>query len=298
MISDLYLVLSQKAALMQAVAIEPTTDGYLKAKSTFVAVPMKTPSAFGKPVKNKTKNTKDKAANRLITNGSSSVSTNQTEVGQEPQEDKKLFERLRQLRLQIAKEENVRAFIVFSDKTLHELATYNPTTLLAFEQVNGVGKKKIESYGERFVRSICEYLGQSYSPQQDNLIASNSGQSYARMQMDKHENSDAKLKLKKESKSSTYELTFLLYKEGNTPEQIAEIRGLTLGTIFNHLTRYVEKGQISIRDLVPRDMIDKVLETQTNHPNFTTMKEFFEAMDESVPYHYIRLVLEDPQQLK
>ena len=68
MISDLYLVLSQKAALMQAVAIEPTTDGYLKAKSTFVAVPMKTPSAFGKPVKNKTKNTKDKAANRLTTN--------------------------------------------------------------------------------------------------------------------------------------------------------------------------------------------------------------------------------------
>ena len=54
MISDLYLILSQKAALMQAVAQEPTTDAYLKAKSKFVATPMQTQSVFGKPTKSKT----------------------------------------------------------------------------------------------------------------------------------------------------------------------------------------------------------------------------------------------------
>ncbi|MBQ9338757.1 MAG: HRDC domain-containing protein, partial [Paludibacteraceae bacterium] len=141
-INDLYLMLAQKAALMQAVAKEPTTDAYLTTKSKFVATPMQTQSVFGKPVKNKTKEAKVANSN-------------------EQQEDKKLFERLRQLRLLIAKEDNVPAYIVFSDKTLHELATYKPTTLSAFEQVNGVGKKKIESYGERFVMSICEYLNKS-----------------------------------------------------------------------------------------------------------------------------------------
>ena len=141
-INDLYLMLAQKAALMQAVAKEPTTDAYLTTKSKFVATPMQTQSVFGKPVKNKTKEAKVANSN-------------------EQQEDKKLFERLRQLRLLIAKEDNVPAYIVFSDKTLYELATYKPTTLSAFEQVNGVGKKKIESYGERFVMSICEYLNKS-----------------------------------------------------------------------------------------------------------------------------------------
>lgn len=266
-------MLAQKAALMQAVAKEPTTDAYLTTKSKFVATPMQTQSVFGKPVKNKTKEAKVANSN-------------------EQQEDIKLFERLRQLRLLIAKEDNVPAYIVFSDKTLHELATYKPTTLSAFEQVNGVGKKKIESYGERFVMSICEYLNKSYTPRQDTVIVSDTGLSNPRVQTDNRENHNSKLKLKKEPKTSTYELTFQLYKDGKTPEQIAEIRGLTLGTIFNHLTRYVEQGQISIQNLVSQDIINKIHETQTNNPDFTSMKEFYEAMDESVPYHYLRLVLE------
>lgn len=170
-INDLYLMLAQKAALMQAVAQEPTTDAYLTTKSKFVATPMQTQSVFGKPVKNKTKEAKVANSN-------------------EQQEDKKLFERLRQLRLLIAKEEDVRAYMVFSDKTLHELATYKPTTLSAFEQVNGVGKKKIESYGERFVMSICEYLNKSYTPQQDTV--SNTEQTYMQEQKDKYEKAYAK----------------------------------------------------------------------------------------------------------
>ena len=88
-INDLYLMLAQKAALMQAVAKEPTTDAYLTTKSKFVATPMQTQSVFGKPVKNKTKEAKVANSN-------------------EQQEDKKLFERLRQVRLLIAKEEDVR----------------------------------------------------------------------------------------------------------------------------------------------------------------------------------------------
>ena len=149
MISDLYLILSQKAALMQAVAQEPTTDAYLKAKSKFVATPMQTQSVFEKPTK--TKNTKE------VSNDKS-------------QEDKILFEKLRLLRLQIAKEENVRAYIIFPDKSLHELATHKPTSLSQMEQIYGVGKNKISKYGEQFVKTICECLGKSGDIQQDVVL--------------------------------------------------------------------------------------------------------------------------------
>ena len=149
MISDFYLILSQKAALMQAVSQEPTTDAYLKAKSKFVATPMQTQSVFEKPTK--TKNTKE------VSNDKS-------------QEDKILFEKLRLLRLQIAKEENVRAYVIFPDKSLHELATHKPTSLSQMEQIYGVGKNKISKYGEQFVKTICEYLGKSGDMQQDVVL--------------------------------------------------------------------------------------------------------------------------------
>lgn len=69
-------------------------------------------------------------------------------------EDKELFERLRQLRLQIAKEEHLPPYIIFSDKTLHELASYKPKSIAAFGTIYGVGENKQAKYGAIFVETI------------------------------------------------------------------------------------------------------------------------------------------------
>ena len=69
-------------------------------------------------------------------------------------EDKELFERLRQLRIQIAREEHLPPYIIFSDKTLHELATYKPQTIAAFGTIYGVGENKQAKYGAIFVETI------------------------------------------------------------------------------------------------------------------------------------------------
>ena len=77
-----------------------------------------------------------------------------SEVEPTPVEDKELFERLRQLRIQIAKEEHLPPYIIFSDKTLHELAIYKPQTIAAFGTIYGVGENKQAKYGAIFVETI------------------------------------------------------------------------------------------------------------------------------------------------
>ena len=74
-------------------------------------------------------------------------------------EDPKLFEALRQLRMQSAEEEGFPPYIVFSDKTLHALATIKPTTLEQFGMISGIGEHKKRKYGERFVKMIQKYAG-------------------------------------------------------------------------------------------------------------------------------------------
>ena len=69
-------------------------------------------------------------------------------------EDKELFERLRQLRIQVAREEHLPPYIIFSDKTLHELAIYKPKSIAAFGTIYGVGENKQAKYGAIFVEAI------------------------------------------------------------------------------------------------------------------------------------------------
>lgn len=72
--------------------------------------------------------------------------------------DDPLFERLRALRRVIANENGVPPFIVFSDRSLVEMATKKPTTNNAFLEINGVGKTKLEQYGDQFLQEIQTFL--------------------------------------------------------------------------------------------------------------------------------------------
>ena len=65
-----------------------------------------------------------------------------------------LFEQLRSLRLEISKELGVPPYVVFHDRTLREMAALRPSSRAELLQVNGVGERKAERYGERFLRLI------------------------------------------------------------------------------------------------------------------------------------------------
>ncbi len=65
-----------------------------------------------------------------------------------------LFEKLRQLRLTISKDLGVPPYVVFHDKTLKEMAARKPTTRAELLEVSGVGERKADQYGERFLEAI------------------------------------------------------------------------------------------------------------------------------------------------
>jgi len=69
----------------------------------------------------------------------------------------KLFEKLRELRLVIAKEEKMPAYIIFSDASLKDMEVKRPSTEGEFKQVLGVGNVKLEKYGTRFMGVIARH---------------------------------------------------------------------------------------------------------------------------------------------
>jgi ATP-dependent DNA helicase RecQ len=71
-------------------------------------------------------------------------------------EEQRLLANLKAVRTAIAREEHVPPYIVFSDRTLAELAVRRPRSLLAFRDVRGVGPTKLERYGERFLDVISK----------------------------------------------------------------------------------------------------------------------------------------------
>ena len=68
-----------------------------------------------------------------------------------------LFEDLRRLRREIANEQHVPAFMIFSDATLTDMVRIRPVTMREFRMVNGVGNIKAEQYGQRFIDRIKNY---------------------------------------------------------------------------------------------------------------------------------------------
>ena len=67
-----------------------------------------------------------------------------------------LFEKLRALRLEIAREESMPPYIIFSDKTLIDMCVKKPTNKDEMLNVSGVGEHKFAKYGERFIEAICK----------------------------------------------------------------------------------------------------------------------------------------------
>ena len=80
-------------------------------------------------------------------------------------EHMELFEQLKTLRKEIANENNYPAYVVMSDKSLHALATDMPTTLSAFGNTYGIGEHKCNTYGERFIGLIQQYVSAHQKPQ-------------------------------------------------------------------------------------------------------------------------------------
>ncbi len=73
-----------------------------------------------------------------------------------PEHDRELLTVLKQLRLDLARARSAPAYVIFPDATLIEMAHERPSTLDQMAQINGVGPKKLEDFGETFLQAISQ----------------------------------------------------------------------------------------------------------------------------------------------
>lgn len=66
-----------------------------------------------------------------------------------------LFDALREVRRSLAAEAGVPAYVIFHDSTLREIAEARPSSLAELERVNGVGRNKLERYGDAMLAAVA-----------------------------------------------------------------------------------------------------------------------------------------------
>ena len=94
----------------------------------------------------------------------------------------------------------------------------------------------------------------------------------------------------KEPKIPTKEVSFNLYQQGMTVDQIAAERGFTKGTIIGHLTSYVKEGKVGLRALISSVHEKKIREFMEAHPEMEHFSEIKEALGTGIDYYEIKLI--------
>lgn len=175
-----------------------------------------------------------------------------------------LFEKLKQLRREIAIEESVPAYIVFSDAALKDMEKRIPASKEEFLQVSGVGEVKSEKYGQRFLTAIQEFLNTSH-PQHENKI----------------------------KKLRTQDVSYSLYQSGLSIPDIATKRGFTESTIYTHLIQLHSEGKpIPLNDYISPNEVEQILKAKESFDDSEkNIKPIYELLDEKIPYWKIRMGL-------
>ncbi|MBU4395123.1 MAG: DNA helicase RecQ, partial [Proteobacteria bacterium] len=141
--------------------------------------------------------------------------------------DPQLFALLKKLRRDMAEKEGVPPYILFSDKSLHQMSSLMPQTPDALLAVNGVGQMKLERYGKPFLEIIGNYLF-------DNPEAF------------KHQKSSKVIVpsvARKQTRGQTLEETLRLAETGLSVEEIAAARELKTSTIASHIGELLQQGK-------------------------------------------------------
>ena len=170
--------------------------------------------------------------------------------------DTMLWEALRAKRRELADDQDVPPFVIFHDATLMAMIEEKPVDLKQMSYISGVGEKKLELYGEKFLEVL-------------------------------HEFSDMEI-------PDTVAESVVLFRLGYTVEKVAQQRELTEGTIYTHLAQAVEEGSVLLNDVIDlaeneiqqiEDAIISLPEEQKN-----ALKPLFELFDGAYSYSVLRCV--------
>ena len=185
-----------------------------------------------------------------------------------------LFDKLRKLRKQIADEQGVPPYVVFSDATLQEMVTERPVNRVGMLGISGVGMKKFETYGEAFIRLILEDGVGSIPADSDNMFSEPRPRAVV---------ADKPV-------GDSEDATIQFHQMGLTPEDIAERRGLALSTVKSHLYNAYTKGrELRIHDFMSDAELAEIFTARAQLGGDPTLRDLFDHLREKYDYFQLRM---------
>lgn len=203
-----------------------------------------------------------------------------SEAAEKPVYEKELLLQLKNLRRQLATAEHSPAYVVLSDASLLEIATYLPHTKEGMGRISGFGQMKLERYGKPFCDAVSAYCLEHRLPSRIHL------KSPKRPRKERYERDNP-----------TKQETYKLFKAGYSVEKIAALRNLSHTTIESHLAFHVQQGKITIAQLIDVEkipVIRKAIEA-TAGKALTPIKE---SLGENYSFAEIRYVMAHIEHMK
>ncbi|MGB6151462.1 MAG: RecQ family ATP-dependent DNA helicase, partial [Pricia sp.] len=168
-----------------------------------------------------------------------------------------LFEKLRLLRHEIAKEANVPAYVVFSDASLRDMEAKMPQNETDFLEISGVGAAKLEKYATAFLKEI-----------------------------------NAHQEILQSKKLTTQERSLNLFKNGLSVPEIAAKREITENTVYSHFLRMADEGKpIDLNKFVSHQEVVDIKEAQSELEAPEGLRAYFDYFEEKIPYWKIKMGL-------
>lgn len=188
-----------------------------------------------------------------------------------------LFNALRQVRTVIARGENVPPYVVFSDATLVEMATYLPQTDWEMRKISGVGDLKFDRYGADFLNEIRNYCVRNSLVSRIDL---------------KSPKRERKPRTKRDvNGKDTYRTSLDMFRDGLSIPEIARERELSVTTIENHLARFITTGEVRLDQFVSVEKVEPIREAIEKFSDSAALSPIKEYLGEEYSYGEIRAVM-------
>ncbi len=180
-----------------------------------------------------------------------------------------LFNKLKSWRAELAREQGLPHYIIFSQKAMAGLAHYLPASSSDLKKIKGIGKRTIEKYGEDILNIILAF-------RQANKID---------LKMPEPKSSK-----KKTEKKPTREISLELFQSGKSVEEIAKERGLANNTIEGHLAHFVGEGMLDINQCISEKKLKLIAGYFQKHDSLQ-LNDAKHALGDIVSYSDLRFVL-------
>jgi hypothetical protein len=179
-----------------------------------------------------------------------------------------LYQEIRNWRDDLAREWGVPLYLVLAQKSILEILQFLPSNPAELENIKGLGKTRVKQYGNDLLDIINAYC-------KENGI---------------HRELQQLQTKEKKLKSDTKKVSFDLFKQGKTISEIAKERSFTTSTIEGHLAHYIQNGEISIFEIVPKIKVAKIMAYLIQKPESSTVDTKI-ALGDEISYGELKAVL-------